>query len=85
MGKKERRKSSRRDARSDRVAESKNEADRLHKQTKKEEHDFNEFQQQREKLNYFWIVEKKKLEDLRASLRNGDVSNRISRRSTMLK
>ena len=48
----------------------KNEADRLHKQTKKEEHDFNEFQQQREKLNYFWIVEKKKLEDLRASLRN---------------
>ena len=28
----------------------KNEADRLHKITKKEEHDFNEFQQQREKL-----------------------------------
>ena len=23
-----------------------------------------------EKLNYFWIVEKKKLEDLKASLRN---------------
>ena len=44
----------------------KNEADRLHKQTKKEEHDFNEFQQQREKLNYFWIVEKKKLEERRA-------------------
>ena len=48
----------------------KNEADRLHKATKKEEHDFNEFQQQREKLNYFWIVEKKKLEDMRAKLRN---------------
>ena len=45
-------------------------ADRLHKQSKKEEHDFNEFQQQREKLNYFWIVEKKKLEDKRAELRN---------------
>ncbi len=27
------------------------EADRLHKLTKKEENDFNEFQQQREKLN----------------------------------
>lgn len=48
------------------------EADRLHKLTKKEEHDFNEFQQQREKLNYFWIVEKKKLEDKRAELRNKD-------------
>ena len=46
------------------------EADRLHSITKKEEHDFNEFQQQREKLNYFWIVEKKKLEDKRADLRN---------------
>ena len=32
------------------------EADRLHLQSKKEEYDFNEFQQQREKLNYFWIV-----------------------------
>lgn len=46
------------------------EADRLHRLTKKEEHDFNEFQQQREKLNYFWIVEKKKLEDKRVELRN---------------
>lgn len=46
------------------------EADRLHKLTKKEEHDFNEFQQQREKLNYFWIVEKKKLEDKQVELRN---------------
>eukprot|EP01038_Epipyxis_sp_PR26KG_P011436 gene11436-15323_t len=50
----------------------KHEADRLHKITKKEEHDFNEFQQQREKLNYFWIVEKKKLEDKRVELRNKD-------------
>lgn len=48
----------------------KTEADRLYKLTQKEEHDFNEFQQQREKLNYFWIVEKKKLEDKRAELRN---------------
>ena len=48
----------------------KNEADRLFKLTQKEEKDFNEFQQQREKLNYFWIVEKKKLEDQRAALRN---------------
>jgi len=50
----------------------KTDADRLYKLTQKEEHDFNEFQQQREKLNYFWIVEKKKLEDKRAELRNKD-------------
>lgn len=50
----------------------KTEADRLYKITKREEHDFNEFQQQREKLNYFWIVEKKKLEDKRVELRNKD-------------
>lgn len=48
----------------------KSEADNLHKLTKKEEREFNEFQQQREKLNYFWIVEKKKLEDRRVELRN---------------
>ena len=30
---------------------------------KQEQDDFNEYQQQREKLNYFWIVEKKNLED----------------------
>lgn len=40
------------------------------KETQNEERDFNEFQQQREKLNYFWIVEKKKLEDSKADLRN---------------
>lgn len=50
----------------------KTEADRLFKASKKEEHNFNEFQQQREKLNYFWIVEKKKLEDKRVELRNKD-------------
>lgn len=45
-------------------------ADRIFKQTVKEDHDFNSFQQQREKLNYFWIVEKKKVEDKKAELRN---------------
>lgn len=38
--------------------------------TRKEEQAFNEFQQQREKLNYFWIVEKKGFEDRKAELRN---------------
>ena len=42
----------------------------LKKNIKKEEMDFNEFQQQREKLNYFWIVEKKDLEDKKAEHRN---------------
>lgn len=37
---------------------------------KKEEQAFNEFQQQREKINYFWIVEKKNFEDRKAELRN---------------
>mmetsp|Transcript_8143 Transcript_8143/g.13280 ORF Transcript_8143/g.13280 Transcript_8143/m.13280 type:complete len:489 (+) Transcript_8143:69-1535(+) len=45
-------------------------ANTLSKQANKEDHDFNEFQQQRERLNYFWIVEKKKLEDKKADLRN---------------
>jgi len=45
-------------------------AKRLFALTKKEEEEFNEFQQQREKLNYFWIVEKKNLEDKKAELRN---------------
>jgi hypothetical protein len=46
------------------------EADRTFKRSVKEDHDFAEFQQQREKLNYFWIVEKKNLENKRALLRN---------------
>lgn len=45
-------------------------ADSMFKEASKEEVDFNEFQQQREKLNYFWIVEKKSLEDKKAELRN---------------
>ena len=35
----------------------------LAKSIESEAQDFNEYQQQREKLNYFWIVEKKDLED----------------------
>jgi growth arrest-specific protein 8 len=42
----------------------------MNAQIKKEQDDFNEFQQQREKLNYFWIVEKKNLEDKKSDLRN---------------
>ena len=48
----------------------KNEADTLHKLTKKEEIEFNIFQQQREKLNYFWMIEKKRQEDKKAEIRN---------------
>ncbi|KAK1938225.1 Dynein regulatory complex subunit 4 [Phytophthora citrophthora] len=60
-------------------AERENEAERMElvKQakallelTRKEEQAFNEFQQQREKINYFWIVEKKNFEDRKAGLRN---------------
>lgn len=46
------------------------EAKALKKRKELEELQFNEFQQEKEKLNYFWIVEKKKLEDKRAELRN---------------
>ncbi len=35
-----------------------------------EDRQFNEFQRQREKLHYFWIVEKRNLEDKKAELRN---------------
>ncbi|CEG41913.1 component of dynein regulatory complex [Plasmopara halstedii] len=42
----------------------------LQELTRKEEQAFNEFQQQREKINYFWIVEKKSFEDRKAELRN---------------
>nr|CCA20860.1 hypothetical protein PITG_22689 [Albugo laibachii Nc14] len=37
---------------------------------KMEESAFNEFQQQRERINYFWIVERKNLEEQTAQLRN---------------
>ncbi|GMH60559.1 hypothetical protein TrRE_jg6485 [Triparma retinervis] len=40
--------------------------------TKKEDVAFNEFQQQKEKVSYFWIIEKKRLEDKKAELRNKD-------------
>ena len=42
----------------------------LKKEEESEERQFNEFQRQREKLHYFWIVEKRNLEDKRAELRN---------------
>jgi len=47
-------------------------AKELSKEIEREARDFNEYQQQREKLNYFWIVEKKNLEDKKAELRNKD-------------
>lgn len=46
------------------------EAKRLFDLTKKEETSYNEYQQQRERINYFWIVEKKRLEDRTAELMN---------------
>lgn len=48
------------------------EAIELSRATEAEEIQFNEFQQQKEKLNYFWIVEKKTLEDKKSELRNKD-------------
>lgn len=66
-------------ARDDKDSSKENEAERLElvkqaktllEMTKKEEQAFNEFQQQREKINYFWIVEKKNFEDRKAELRN---------------
>ena len=40
------------------------------RRVEQEREDFNLYQQQREKLNYFWIVEKKNLEDKKSELRN---------------
>merc|ERR1712072_1199694 len=40
------------------------------KETKIEEKKFDTYRQEREQLNYFWIVEKKRLEDKKAELRN---------------
>ena len=40
------------------------------KETKVEEKKFDTYRQEREQLNYFWIVEKKRLEDKKAELRN---------------
>ena len=39
------------------------------KETKVEEKKFDTYRQEREQLNYFWIVEKKRLEDKKAELR----------------
>lgn len=47
-------------------------AKQLHAETQKEEADFGEYQQQREKLYYFWIVERKNLADKQLILRNKD-------------
>mmetsp|Transcript_16731 Transcript_16731/g.33371 ORF Transcript_16731/g.33371 Transcript_16731/m.33371 type:complete len:464 (-) Transcript_16731:85-1476(-) len=52
--------------------EMKSKAAEFAKQTKKEDAAFNEFQQQKEKVSYFWIIEKKRLEDKKAELRNKD-------------
>jgi len=45
-------------------------AKRLQRQCKQEALDFNKFQQQRDQINYFWIVEKKSLEDKKTDRRN---------------
>jgi hypothetical protein len=47
------------------------EATKLSKvEIKRADRDFNEFQQQRTTLEYFWTTEKKKLDDKKADLRN---------------
>jgi hypothetical protein len=45
-------------------------AKELEKSCKMEAHDFNKFQQQRDQINYFWIVEKKTLDDRKTERRN---------------
>merc|ERR1711934_780171 len=42
----------------------------LQRQCQQEAQDFNKFQQQRDQINYFWIVEKKSLEDKKTDRRN---------------
>ncbi len=39
---------------------------------------FNEFQLQRDKLNHFWIIAKKQLEDKKAELRNKEREIQVS-------
>eukprot|EP00397_Hematodinium_sp_SG-2012_P024604 GEMP01025633.1.p1 GENE.GEMP01025633.1~~GEMP01025633.1.p1 ORF type:complete len:478 (+),score=113.13 GEMP01025633.1:44-1435(+) len=48
------------------------EAKRLKNQCEAEEKLYNQFLQEREKINYFWIVEKKSLSERQADLRNKD-------------
>merc|ERR1711881_623341 len=45
-------------------------AKNLQRQCQQEAQDFNKFQQQRDQINYFWIVEKKSLEDKKTDRRN---------------
>lgn len=47
-----------------------NTAKELKRQCIQEAQDFNKFQQQRDQINYFWIVEKKSLEDKKTERRN---------------
>merc|ERR1719161_2717472 len=42
----------------------------LQERCKREEKDFHQFLMEREKINYFWIVEKKTLTERQADLRN---------------
>jgi len=46
------------------------EAKRLRETCEREERDFHQFLMEREKINYFWIVEKKTLTEKQADLRN---------------
>jgi len=46
------------------------EAKRLRENCEREERDFHQFLMEREKINYFWIVEKKTLTEKQADLRN---------------
>merc|ERR1719377_480817 len=46
------------------------EAKRLRENCEREERDFHQFLMEREKINYFWIVEKKTLAEKQAELRN---------------
>merc|ERR1719146_271336 len=46
------------------------EAKRLKSQCEGEEKLYNQFLQEREKINYFWIVEKKSFQEKQAELRN---------------
>jgi len=46
------------------------EAKRLRENCEREERDFHQFLMEREKINYFWIVEKKTLTERQADLRN---------------
>ena len=52
------------------LANMRTEAIKLFRQTQKEVKEYNELQQQIEKILYFWIVEKKVLDDKKAELRN---------------